>query len=230
MQTSRGSLIVLEGLDRTGKSTLAMRLVEQLNNKTSNGNLDIIKTPTSYYKFPDRTTLIGKMIDSYLRKEVHFDDHSIHLLFSANRWECCAHFKQLIYEGRTLVVDRYSYSGAAYSGAKKGMDLNWCYNQDIGLPRPDLLIYLTLSATEQKKRQGFGDEIYEETEFQNCIRENYNKIFERSREEATKNNETFNFLNVVADGKSPDDLLAEILEPVRQCIQENARQPLKNIT
>ena len=35
----------------------------------------------------DRTTTIGKMIDSYLRSAEDLDDRVIHLLFSANRWE-----------------------------------------------------------------------------------------------------------------------------------------------
>lgn len=35
----------------------------------------------------DRTTPIGKMIDAYLKSESELDDHVIHLLFSANRWE-----------------------------------------------------------------------------------------------------------------------------------------------
>jgi dTMP kinase len=35
----------------------------------------------------DRTTTIGKMIDAYLRSAEDLDDHVIHLLFSANRWE-----------------------------------------------------------------------------------------------------------------------------------------------
>ena len=35
----------------------------------------------------DRTTVIGQMIDSYLRSDSELDDHVIHLLFSANRWE-----------------------------------------------------------------------------------------------------------------------------------------------
>lgn len=35
----------------------------------------------------DRTTPIGKLIDSYLRSESEMDDRAIHLLFSANRWE-----------------------------------------------------------------------------------------------------------------------------------------------
>lgn len=35
----------------------------------------------------DRTTPIGQMIDAYLKSSVDMEDHVIHLLFSANRWE-----------------------------------------------------------------------------------------------------------------------------------------------
>lgn len=35
----------------------------------------------------DRTTPIGQMIDGYLKSAIEMDDHAIHLLFSANRWE-----------------------------------------------------------------------------------------------------------------------------------------------
>jgi dTMP kinase len=35
----------------------------------------------------DRTTGIGTMIDAYLQSKADMDDHAIHLLFSANRWE-----------------------------------------------------------------------------------------------------------------------------------------------
>jgi dTMP kinase len=28
------------------------------------------------------------MIDAYLQSKAELDDHAIHLLFSANRWEC----------------------------------------------------------------------------------------------------------------------------------------------
>lgn len=35
----------------------------------------------------DRTTPIGQMINSYLSGQTEQEDHVIHLLFSANRWE-----------------------------------------------------------------------------------------------------------------------------------------------
>lgn len=36
---------------------------------------------------PDRETAIGSMINAYLSNAAELDDHAIHLLFSANRWE-----------------------------------------------------------------------------------------------------------------------------------------------
>ncbi|KAJ3472059.1 hypothetical protein NLG97_g11323 [Lecanicillium saksenae] len=74
----RGAFIVLEGLDRSGKTT-QVKLLEQKF-------IDQGK-PVKLMRFPDRTTQIGQMIDSYLRSAVPMDDHAIHLLFSANRWE-----------------------------------------------------------------------------------------------------------------------------------------------
>lgn len=40
-----------------------------------------------YCVLPDRTTAIGQQIDAYLNEQVELEDHSIHLLFAANRWE-----------------------------------------------------------------------------------------------------------------------------------------------
>lgn len=39
------------------------------------------------WKFPDRQTGTGRMIDSYLKSKTELDDAAVHLLFCANRWE-----------------------------------------------------------------------------------------------------------------------------------------------
>jgi thymidylate kinase len=46
--------------------------------------------------------------------------------------------------GTTLVVDRYAYSGVAYSAAKgrRDMGLDWCKAPDAGLPAPDLVVFM----------------------------------------------------------------------------------------
>lgn len=71
--------------------------------------------------FPSRTTEIGSTINSYLKNSKELNDQVIHLLFSANRWEFLKEMQDLLNAGTTLVVDRYSYSGVAYSVAKGEM-------------------------------------------------------------------------------------------------------------
>lgn len=117
----RGALIVIEGVDKSGKSTQCRNLVKSLNENN-------IKT--ELINFPNRTTAIGKVIDEYLKRradDAALNDHAIHLLFTANRWECIDKMTKLLYEGTTLVVDRYSYSGIVYSAIKQSMCLGICF-------------------------------------------------------------------------------------------------------
>jgi thymidylate kinase len=73
--------------------------------------------------------------------------------------------------GTSLVVDRYAYSGVAYSAAKglAGMDAAWCKAPDAGLPAPDLVVYLELDNAAAAARAGFGGERYEKAEFQDKV-------------------------------------------------------------
>jgi len=59
------------------------------------------------------------MIDKYLRRSKELDDHVVHLLFSANRWEQSQKMKSDLSSGVTLIVDRYAYSGVAFTSSKK---------------------------------------------------------------------------------------------------------------
>lgn len=88
-----------------------------------------------------------------------FNDETIHLLFTLNRWEAKTNMEKMLSEGTTLIVDRYSYSGVAFSTAK-GMDLEWCKAPEAGLLKPDLVLLLTMTAAAISKRGGFGDERY----------------------------------------------------------------------
>ena len=108
----RGALIVFEGCDRVGKTTQIQKLADSLCKDH----------PVKMFKFPDRSTTIGKLIDEFLQKKKTLDDHVVHLLFSANRWECIEEIKKQVEAGTTVLVDRYVYSGIAYSSAKEVRD------------------------------------------------------------------------------------------------------------
>lgn len=126
----------------------------------------------------DRTTSIGKSIDTYLKGESQQEDHVVHLLFSANRWEAATSIRAAIAEGTTVVIDRYYHSGIVYSAAKgrKDLSLKWAREPEIGLPRPDMCLFLDISSEEQAKRGGFGNEKYETTVMQERVRELFYKL------------------------------------------------------
>ena len=69
-------------------------------------------------RFPDRTTNIGGIINSYLGCKKELEDHVVHLLFSANRWEMEKEIINTLMSGTSVLIDRYAYSGVAFSAAK----------------------------------------------------------------------------------------------------------------
>ncbi|KAK2969804.1 hypothetical protein RJ640_028084 [Escallonia rubra] len=219
---SRGALIVLEGLDRSGKTSQSTRL---------HSFLDGLGYSVESWRFPDRNTGVGQMISSYLANESQLDDRAIHLLFSANRWEkrrlsdkfaafassqaeraasrrasilqiqeellgfgddeIIGFLKRLdshvkgewamkaagislmetkLRTGKTLIVDRYSYSGVAFSSAK-GLDIEWCKAPEMGLLAPDL---------KAAERGGYGGERYEQLEFQRKVAKSYQTLRDSS--------------------------------------------------
>jgi dTMP kinase len=79
------------------------------------------------------------MINSYLTGSTQQDDHSIHLLFSANRWEAISGIRESINNGVHVVVDRYSFSGAVYSAAKANPDLDLQWGMFNCAPNPRIV-------------------------------------------------------------------------------------------
>ncbi|XP_059644032.1 thymidylate kinase-like isoform X2 [Cornus florida] len=160
---SRGALIVLEGLDCCGKTSQSSRLLSFLEG---------LRHSVESWRFPDRNTGVGQMISSYLANKSQLDDHTIHLLFSANRWEKRSLMESKLRGGTTLIVDRYSYSGVAFSSAK-GLDFGWCKALEMGLLAPDAVLYLDIPPEKAAERGGYGGERYEQLEFQRKVAKSY---------------------------------------------------------
>ena len=192
--------MLFEGADRCGKSTQAARLVAALNARGVAAEL---------WRYPDRTTAMGKMIDEYLRSKAEMTDGAIHLLFAANRWEKKEMMERKLREGVTLVCDRYSYSGVAFTAAKNapGLDLNWCRAPEIGLPRPDALLYLELSLDEAARRGGFGEERYETTEIQRAVKQSFDDMKE-------------GWWNIIDANRDMDVIQSEVLDIAVRTVEE----------
>jgi len=156
----RGWCIAFEGIDRTGKSTQAASLVNQLNEAGYSAEL---------WTFPDRSTPIGSILDSYIRDSstTPIDKTCLRLLFSANRWEVQKKLEETLQRGVTVVIDRYAFSGVAYAMASDpSLSYRQCMVTEIGLIHPDIVIYLDASVDTIKDRPGFGRDRFETIEFQ----------------------------------------------------------------
>lgn len=72
-----------------------------------------------------------------------------------------------------MLCDRYYYSGIVYSAAKQNpaLSLSWARAPEVGLPRPDLVLFLDLDETQARSRGGWGGEAYEKAEMQRRVRE-----------------------------------------------------------
>jgi dTMP kinase len=92
--STRGPFILFEGIDRCGKTTQCSLIAEHLSKLRS----------TQLIRFPDRSSSIGKLINSYLQCNANLNDQTIHLLFSANRWESSSEIEQKLLSGTTLVL------------------------------------------------------------------------------------------------------------------------------
>ena len=102
----------------------------------------------------------------------------------------------------TVIMDRYAYSGVAYSSAK-GLNLNWCKNSDIGLPRPDVVFFLKMDETAGMNRKDYGDEIYERSAFQQKVKIQYDLLQE-------------NFWTIINATDTIENVHAAILDQLKQ--------------
>ncbi|KAK7189813.1 hypothetical protein DPSP01_008774 [Paraphaeosphaeria sporulosa] len=211
----RGKLIVFEGLDRAGKSTQCQMLVEALQK-------DGVRV--KHMRFPDRTTPIGQMINSYLSGQSEQEDHAIHLLFSANRWEAAPSIEADLAAGTTVIIDRYYYSGCVYSAAKRNptLSLAWSRHPEVGLPRPDLALFLDISAEDAAKRGGYGTEKYEKKELQDRVRELFDVMMQSQERD--------DFVRIDA-GASVEEVQQRIREEVDKAIGrvDSGQLPLRHV-
>jgi len=141
---ARGRLIVLEGVDGSGKSTQARLLAAALKAR----GLEVVLTgePTD--------GSLGRRLQAYLQgpgprlsPEEELD------LFLADRRE---HVEQVINPalaaGQVVISDRYYYSSVAYQGAQ-GLDPDRILAANEAFaPRPDLAVILTLPVAAALKR------------------------------------------------------------------------------
>jgi dTMP kinase len=147
VKSKQGKLIVIEGIDGTGKSTQASMLAEALQER----QFEVIQSfePTNG---PWGSKLRESALSGRLDMEQELD------LFIKDRRQ---HVEELIMptieQGGTVILDRYYFSTMAYQGAR-GIDPDDIRAQNEAFaPAPDILIILDLPVDVALERIGVRD-------------------------------------------------------------------------
>jgi len=135
-------MVVLEGIDKAGKSTQANLLRDALTSMGYRCNI---------MSFPDYSTHIGREIYGFLHGDRDYPLQVKHMLLSANRWEKKDIIEQVLRESDYLIMNRYYQSNLVY-GYIHNLELDWLENLDRGLPKEDLVIVIDVSVNEAMRR------------------------------------------------------------------------------
>jgi dTMP kinase len=183
----KGRIVVIEGMDKAGKTTQSRVLVSALRNK---GKL------CASIDFPDYSTPIGREIKSFLDGKRDYPDETKLMLLSANRWERKETIDRMLLNGTILVMNRYYHSNLAY-GVSKNLELDWLMTLDKGLPKEDLCIVLEIRPTISESRSQHAGDLFEnDKDLLKNVYKNYRKLAklfnwkiingERSKEEVSR--------------------------------------------
>ena len=159
-----GKLIVIEGTDGSGKSTQFKLLTEFLENK----GLEFKKLVFPQYAEPSSALIRMYLGGEFGTSPSDVNAYAATAFFAVDRY---ASYKkvwgQWYDEGGLIVSDRYTTSNAVHQTSKEppekqGEFLKWLYEFEydrLGLPRPDLTIYLDVPTdfTEKMMRKREAD-------------------------------------------------------------------------
>ena len=221
-----GKLIVLEGTDGSGKSTQFRLLTQRLEQEKR-----------SFHKlvFPQYSEPSSALIRMYLggefgAKPSDVNAYAASAFYSVDRY---ASYKKVwgkwYEEGGLVISDRYTTSNAVHQTSKEppekqGDFLKWLYDFEydkLGLPRPDLVIYLDVPTdfTEQMMRRREAD-----THTHADIHEQDMAYLATCRRTGKAAAEFYSWtvIDCVRDGvmRSIEDIHEEIYRHVAECLED----------
>ena len=142
-----GKLIVIEGTDGSGKSTQFRLLTDQLESE----QVKFQKLVFPQYSEPSSALIRMYLGGEFGKSPSDVNAYAASAFYSVDRYASYRKVWGKWYEEGGLVVsDRYTTSNAVHQASKEPEDkredfLNWLYDFEydkLGLPRPDLVIYL----------------------------------------------------------------------------------------
>lgn len=165
----KGFLIAIEGIDGSGKSTIAKELVKFLSSLGYDAVL--LKEPSD--------SIYGQKIKE--AEERLPPEEELRLFLLDREVDVKERILPALEKGKIVVMDRYYYSNVAYQSAR-GIDAKKILelNERIA-PKPDLVIILDVSPETALKRISHRSKltVFENREYLEKVRENFLKIVDK---------------------------------------------------
>jgi len=182
----RGKIIVIEGIDKAGKTTQANLLLKKLKGKK------YVK-----FDFPDYSTPVGIEIKQFLDGKRDYSDEVKMMLLSANRWEKKSEIESIIGKGTTIIMNRYYQSNLVY-GLSKGLKLKWLLALDEGLPKADLVVVIDIKTNTlvKRSRNDTTDTFEQDLDLIRNVRRNYKMLANKFNWHIIDGEDTVNIVNV----------------------------------
>ena len=203
----KGRLIVVEGIDGSGKTTFSNLLYSKLKQRFN--NVFLTKEPGGT-KFGTliRSILENQDITKSLCKESNF------LLFAADRAQ---HIQEVvepyISKGYIVISDRMDWSSITYQGCGYGVDISMINNINKWLNcsiEKDLTFYLAIDQeTAQKRLLQRGKKL---TMFEKATYEFWKRVI-KGYEDLCKNNSNVEILDAKQD---PDLMIKQAIESIEK--------------
>lgn len=143
----KGKLIVIDGIDGSGKATQTALLAKRL--RKEGYKVRTIDFPRYYDNFFGH--LIGEYLAGSFGDFIKVDPRVASVLYAADRFESSSLIRRWLEEGFVVIADRYvsanqiHQGGKIHSVAKRKEFLKWLdlmEYQVFKIPKPDLVIYL----------------------------------------------------------------------------------------
>ena len=182
----RGKIIVIEGIDKAGKTTQANLLLKKLKGKK------YVK-----FDFPDYSTPVGIEIKQFLDGKRDYSDEVKMMLLSANRWEKKSEIESIIGKGTTIIMNRYYQSNLVY-GLSKGLKLKWLLALDEGLPKADLVVVIDIKTNTlvKRSRNDTTDTFEQDLDLLRNVRRNYKMLANKFNWHIIDGEDTVNIVKV----------------------------------
>lgn len=142
-----GKLIVIDGIDGSGKATQTRLLVRRL--RREGVAVKTIDFPRYYHNFFGK--LLGEYLSGAFGDFTQVDPRVASVLYAADRFESSRQIRAWLEAGYAVIADRYVSANQIHQGGKIGNArerkefMSWLSKMEyeiFQIPRPDLVVYL----------------------------------------------------------------------------------------